>query len=615
MPSNIFSNDSRLQNPMTREHGSPFATMARTMFPITLEEVFNWSEYLALHHGMYAKAIQRAVRYFLTKVEISGTTDYKIKRKYKDYLENKLGILEKLSIVGDDYMYYGNSFTSIYKPFYRNLVCPKCHMMRPIGQTEYDFGGFKFKGRCSKCKAKVIFDVKDTPYKNDELRIIRWNPRTIEIEFHPTSGEYRYYFEAHAKYKSALANGDKVFVENTPIEIINAIANDQKFLFNKGEIYHMKHEVPASFIEDTAGWGLPPYLANFEQVIHLQMLTKYNEALVMDYLMPFRCISPGAGKGSEAHDPLLTIDTGRFMSKVNEMIKQHRTDPTSYHTIPYPIQYQALGGEARDMANVELLQLAMDSLLNSMGIPEEFYKEGLAKGGPPIGLRMFERSWQHFISELNKYLDWVADQCAKHLMWEKVTVKLVKTSVLEDDMVRQVKLNLLGANKVSNQTALSSFNIDYEFEVDRILEEQMMFDEKMQEMQRQAQKSQQNQQMMDQQVPAPGQPQQMGPQGAPAQGTPPSPGAGAPGPASGGGPQPPGGSMEELDAQAEQLAQQIQTTEPSQRKSTLINLKKQNEALHALVTEKLKKNERQAAQTGINMTRQGQLPPGGAAPQ
>jgi hypothetical protein len=597
---------------MTREHGSPFATMARTMFPITLEEVFNWAEYLSLHHGIYSKAIQRAVRYFLTKIEISGTTDFKIKRKYKDYLEKNMSILDNLARIGDDYMFYGNSFSSVYKPFYRNLVCPKCHSMKPVQQVEYDFGGYKFKGRCWKCQQKVIFKVNDIPYKNDELRIIRWNPRTIEIEFHPTSGEYRYYFEAHAKYKSALANGDKIFVENTPIEIINAIANDQKFLFNKGEIYHMKNDVPASFIEDSAGWGFPAFLPNFEQVIHLQMLTKYNEAMVMDYLMPFRCISPGAGKSSDVHDPLLTLDTGRFMNKVMGMIKEHRKDPTSYHTIPYPIQYQALGGEAKDMAPVELLQQALDNLLSSMGIPQEMYKESMEAGGPPIGLRMFERSWTHFVAELNKYLDWIMSQCSKHLMWEgkALSARLVKTSVLEDDMVRQVKMNLLAANKVSNSTALSAFNIDYEYEVDKILEEQAMFDEKMQEMQRQQQKAQQTQQMFDQgpqQAPGPG-------AGGP-QGNPPSPGGAAPGAGPSGGPQAPGGSMEELDAQAEQQAQEIMTMDPSQRKSALINLKKTNETLHALVKEKIQKNEQQAAQTGINMTRKGQLPPNGQPPQ
>jgi len=117
----------------TKEWGSPFATYARQHFPRNLTEVFNWSEYLWLHHGVYTKAIQRAVRYFLTKIEIVGTVDYKTKRKYTDFLHDRLNILDSMATVGDDYMSYGNSFTSVYKPFYRNLICPKCKIMKPNG--------------------------------------------------------------------------------------------------------------------------------------------------------------------------------------------------------------------------------------------------------------------------------------------------------------------------------------------------------------------------------------------------------------------------------------------------------------------------------------------------
>lgn len=599
MPSNIFVNDSRLTNPLGREHGSPFSTYARQLFPITLEEVFNWAEFLGIHNALYSKAIQRAVRYFITRLDITGTKDFKVKRKYLDYLTDEMNILDNLATVGDDLMLYGNSFTSIFKPFHRNLGCPQCGSMWPIEQVDYEFTAFQFKGGCRKCAKKVLFKVIDTPKKSDELRIIRWNPRTIEIENNSMSGERKYYYEMHGKDKAALANGESVAVENTPLEIIEAVRNDQKFKFAPGEIYHMRNEVASSFQQDMAGWGLPPFLANFEQVVILQTLTRYNEAIVMDYLMPFRFISPGGRGGGEAGDMLLNIDAGRFMRSVEAMIKQHRKDPTSIHSVPYPVEYQALGGEAKQLAPVELIQMSVDMLLSSMGIPQELYKESLQEGGgPPIGLRMFERSWTHFTSQMNKYLDWVSKQCAKYLMWEQVKIRLIKNSVLEDDMSRQVKMQLLGANKLSNETAFGAFSIDYEWEVDRMLEEQWMFDEKVKEYQRMGGMSQQGQQMMDQgpqqqgQPGQPGQPQQGAPQG------------GGQGGGSGG----QGGSIDQLDAEADRQAQQMITMDPSSRKSALIQLKKTDETLHALVTQKIKAYERRAAQTGVNQTRAGQQP-------
>ena len=101
----------------------------------------------------------------------------------------------------------------------------------------------------------------------------------------------------------------------------------------------------------------------------------------------------------------------------------------------------------------------------------------------------------------------------------------------------------------------------------------------------------------------PGQP----PAGAPPAGGPP---AGAPGPM---GSPPPGagGSLEELYSQADQLAQQLLTADLGARRSQLVNLKKTNDALHALVIQRLGDLETKAGQTGISLTRQGQLPPGG----
>jgi hypothetical protein len=548
---------------------------------------------------LYSKALQRAVRYFITQIEVTGVRDYKIRRKYSDYLCDKLGIMNMLAQVGDDHVAYGNAFVSMFKPFNRNLICPKCGLYRPAEVVDYSFTGFQFVAKCSKCHVKGPQDVKDIPTSTDDLRLIRWNPRSIELEYHSLSGEKRFFYEPHAKVKGAINRGDRIVVENTPMEMLEAVKNNQKFLFNRGEIYHMASGVPASFVDDTAGWGLPPFLPNFEQVVQLQMLTRFNEAIMMDYLVPLRLFSPGS-RGGEAGDPLINIDTGRFMRSIENMVRQHRRDPTSYHSVPYPVNYQAIGGEAKQLAPVEMLEYATGSLLSSMGIPQELYKESLGAGGPPIGLRMFERSWTGFASDLNRFLDWVTGKCVEHLMWEDVRVRLVKTSIYEDDEVRQTKLNLLGANKVSNTTAFMAFNIDYEYEVDKILDEQAMFDEKVAEMQKKQQDAQQNMQMMATPGPAPAA------GGPPAQGGGPGGAAAPAAPSPGGG----GGTLEDMDMQADQTAQQIIAMPSGQRRSQLLNLKKTNDALHALVVSKIQAYENQAGQTGVNMTRQGQIPVG-----
>jgi hypothetical protein len=600
MPFNPYTDTGKAWTHFNRDWGIPFATQARSLYPVSMAEVFNWAEFLWMHQGVYSRALQRAVRYFMTTVEIVGTRDFNVRSKYRDFFLNNLNVLDHLSLVGDDLMCYGNSFTSVYKPFHRDLVCPECSFKAPASRYDYTFTDYYFNGKCDRCRKKVKFDISDTPAHGDELRLIRWNPRTIEIEYHPLSGETCYYYEPHSKDKAALAEGSKVAAENTPEELLVALRQDKKFKFSQNAIYHMKTAVPASFIQDSAGWGLPLFLPNFEYVVQLQMLTKYNEAIINDYLVPIRFLSPPSGGG--AMDPLLTVDSGRFMRSVENMWKEHRRNPASIHSIPFPVQYQALGGEARSLAAVELLKFAANMLLTSMGVPQELQTESMSSGGPPIGLRMFERSWTHFVSSMNNYLDWLCSKCSDLLLWEKVSAQLLTTSIHEDEMARQLKMQLLAGNQISRQTAFSAFNIDFAYESDKILEEQAMMNDKMQTMQREEGMAAQQQQILDTPSPQGG----SAPGGAPAGGPP-----GAGGPPAQGAPSPQGGgTLEELMMQADQEAQQLLTMPPANRRSRLLEINKSNEALSALVKQRLSQLEQVAAQNGVNLTRQGQIPPG-----
>jgi hypothetical protein len=68
-------------------------------------------------------------------------------------------------------------------------------------------------------------------------------------------------------------------------------------------------------------------------------------------------------------------------------------------------------------------------------------------------------------------------------------------------------------------------------------------------------------------------------------------------------------SVEDLWMQAEQEAMNIVSLPPEQRRSALINLKKTNESLHALVSANIDKIENDAAMQGKAAMRAGQMAP------
>jgi hypothetical protein len=126
----------------------PWCDYASTEMPKDLNNVLDWAEFLWLSNGTYRMACQRVVRYFLTKIEIADVTDEEAD-KYVDVLQDVLNAIDTLAVVGDDFLAYGNSFTSAYVPFDRYLGCKSCGYERPIDKVEFTFNkDFQFLGTC-----------------------------------------------------------------------------------------------------------------------------------------------------------------------------------------------------------------------------------------------------------------------------------------------------------------------------------------------------------------------------------------------------------------------------------------------------------------------------------
>jgi hypothetical protein len=312
---------------------------------------------------------------------------------------------------------------------------------------------------------------------------------------------------------------------------------------------------------------------------------------------------------------MIAMSMGNFMGAVNRMLEEHRQDPTTWHMLPMPLNYQTLGGEAKHLAPVELIERATDILLGSMGIPQEFYRSTISlNGGPPISLRMFERHWSFYTTIQEDWLNWFLTQCSKIMNWETVHATIMKTSVVEDDMTKQVRLNLASSGVISKRTALIPYGINPDIERSRMADERLRDAEQARDEQRRMAKMD----MMDQAMP-PTPP--IPPNAAdPNMGMPPEGAGGAPGGAPGGmPPMAPGGMMgggaapgmdptlEQMNADAQGVAQQLLTMDPTTRRRELVNLKKQNPSMHALTKQMLTDLEQQAGMVGVQAARSGQM--------
>lgn len=609
----------------------PWQSLSRFVYPRTIEEMMAWAEEMWLHHGLYSQAIKKAVRYFMTEVEIYGEdVDYKNRKKYAEVLADNYDVLEEASTVGDDFIGMGNSFTSMYIPFERDLQCPECSsifpMMKMFEEGYAHWSDLSFNGQCpaSNCRRHVKYKPLDRKAPDERLkpRIIRWPPQYMEIKQHPLSGrsQYRCDISKYPELVEGIRNGDPLFLADTPWEFIEAVRVNQPLIFGENQIYQMRMPSLAVTEPGLRGWGLPLFMNEFETALLIIMLDKYTEAIAVDYLVPFRLIAPPKMQGQE--DPLMSIDMGGFMANVRRIIDEHRNNPTSFHTVPFPLEYQTLGGEASQLVPVELLEHFEKRLLHSMGIPEEFQSSSFQTAGPLIAFTMFERQWQFFANSLNKWLTWLANRQGELTNWESVRARLLPISVYEDPETRQVKLQGAAVRDISKGTAYRTFGIDYEYEQERIQEEDRAAADRQRELAKEMEESDINmgalqtppvgqvvmdEQAAQEQAAAGGMP----PGGAPAAGAPMAPSAagGMMPPAVGGASGVPGAkNIDELMSNAQMIAQQLLTTEPTARRQQLIELKKTDETLHAQVSQYLTDMEQQAKTVGVQQARAGQMP-------
>jgi hypothetical protein len=495
---------------------------------------------------------------------------------------------------------YGNGFASVLVPFKRLLFCPKCGSAYALDAV-YENPAFKFHwalpefhATCPTCKVgsgfRGAFKVVDKP-DDEEKKIMlkRWNPLEIEILQDPYSTQTDYLWRIPEDYKRLIRDGKLFHLERCSGPVLDAIAKNQLFRFNNGTIYHMKEPTLGGILN--RGWGIPRTIINWRQIFFVQVLRRQIESIALDYVTPFRLLTPEARHGSGAGggiaiDPLMMFNAG-------------------WQVLPFPVNYQMLGAEANQVFPRELLDQGVETMLNDSGTPAELYKGTLQLQAAPVALRLYESTNADIPHDINNFWRWLTGEVGKILQWEEVDIKVKRVTIADDVEKQMAALQLFMSQQLSGQTALGMMGFNWAQEQQRLAEEAR----KQQEIQARTQEES-DQQGFAQQV-AKGQMQ--GGQGQPggggaggAQGAPAQGGGGAQGAPAGGDPSQAGGmgpgpvtqyiqsmspntpiTPQDMIATADGIAQGLLGQPESVKNSELRKLKQANQGLHMMVTSRI----------------------------
>jgi len=571
----------------------PFLDILTIGTPTTMIDGFRWEERVFERMGVYRSAIERIIAYFLTDIQIDGVGKPE-KKKYEDFLNDELNIERLLFEVALDYQFYGNALVSALTPIKRYLACPRCAHERAFSDVrlrrEYDFRwtGMRFTMTCPRCTYRGAWrEIDRRAASGQRLLIKRWAPQEMEIAYEPVSERRRYIWKLDPLLRRQVQEGDPQVLEHCRREVIDAVRQDGYLEFEDDLVYHMRQPQLAG--QKLGGWALSRVLTNFTNAYQVQLLHRHNTAVAMDFVLPFRVITPGAGAGPTDTQAELKVGYNTFQWRVERMIRQRREDPTRWFTCPWPLSYQTLGGDASQFTQADLLNQAYDTLFASIGIPAEFYRGTLTAQTALPALRIFEAHHRPFRQALLGFLQFVLDAVAARFEWEPAKVSMLKPRHADDITRQQMQLQM-GLNKeISKTTALRALDLDVEDEERRKLEEEQMIAEltaaKQKEMDQQA--------AADQLVPPGGaagmlQQQQMAQQGG---GAPAGPTAGMPAAAMAPGSMNIGtpANLEEAVTTAQQLAQQLASLDETSRRRQIAQYRQQNPALADLVVTEMER--------------------------
>lgn len=452
-------------------HPNPAFDYLTGFVPRKLKDLFKWCDFLSVDSAHIYAALKKFGELVITDIEYSTSNDG-LRRQYKRLFEKTLKIKGALLVASLDKHIYGNHFTSFYQPFVRYLKCPSCEFLINIQHTDYQFTlkKLEFRYRCKRCGKESAGKVVDRKIVDaHRLHIIRWDPKLIDIDYSPITGQSTYYYTIPEEIKEKVKRGAKHLINTMPKEFLEAIRDNKLFEFGKDAIFHVKVPSPSGFDQ---AWGFPPLTATMKLHLYTKILRKANEAIAQDHILPMRVMHPAATTGM---DPLQSISMARWQSELKGNIKRWRRDPLHMMFAPISVGVTNVGGDGRAMLTLGEVQEADKSIMAALGIPVEFLYGGLTKTGMEGTLRLIENQLQNHADDMNDLLQWYTDKAAKFLGWERLDTKLTPLRMVDDTENKNLILNMAtgaaGAQVISMTTVLDKLGIDLEDERRKRLQE------------------------------------------------------------------------------------------------------------------------------------------------
>lgn len=445
-----------LSSSSDKKYPNPFFDLASNHIPSDIKTLFKYCHAFFHTDPFLSNVIKKLTEYPITDILYDSSIETNIRKKYDILLHDKLKISTFLIEIGLDYHTYGNSFISIFMKKKRYLVNPETGERVPVDKADYKFDKLKFKiktsnGMYTECA------VEDEPINSIEsLRLLRWNPENIDIDYNPITGESTYYYSIPNDIKKKIITGSKVIIETIPQIFINAVREKKRVILDNKTFYHFKRP---GLAESDMGWGKPIIMPALKKIYYLQILQRGNEAIAHEHIVPKKAISPA---NTATLDPLTQLNLPKWKGEMEQTIKKWRKDPNYIAVFPIPISYQELGGNARGLMLTPEMRFIEEVIINSLGLPIEFVKGGASWTSSSVSLRIVENLFLPYRRHLTDFMNlFLLPKLQFFLGYPEVKIKFKDFKMADDAQTKQLILQLNEMGKLSDPKTLEMFGFDH----------------------------------------------------------------------------------------------------------------------------------------------------------
>ena len=434
--------------------------------PSTIKQLFLWCRYHALVNPLVAAVVKKMAAYPITKILIDDRSSEgfdKNRKRWESFFYETLDINRFQIEVGLDFHTYGNCVISLSFPFNKYLECKACgtkHRIKRLKfKKDYTFKNFDYHLTCPECSAVGVAKVEDVFYKSSkDIKLIRWNPSDIDIDFNPITRNAEYAYRIPNLVKKKVLQGRVSYLEETPAQFIEAMKKNRPVILSSENVFHFKSATP-SLASNDEGWGYPIILPALKDSFHLQVMKKAQEAVMLEHLIPLDIIYPASQDPNAS--PYTTVNLSDWKRKIETELVNWRMDPNHKPILPLPVGYQRIGGNGRGLMLTQEIKAHSEHIIVGMGVPQEFVFGGLSWTGSSVSLRMLENMFQTYRDMHTHFIkNFLIPKVSRFMGWQDVSVSMKAFKMADDVQNKQLLSSLNSMRKISDQTLLAEFDKD-----------------------------------------------------------------------------------------------------------------------------------------------------------